>query len=80
MGLPELVKPEVTGYLAREGFAEGFKKHLEKALQDGEQLEILSRNCREFIVAEHSMQGWVKNMLQAYSEAVEGWREEWGRG
>jgi glycosyltransferase involved in cell wall biosynthesis len=70
-GLPELVRPGVTGFLAEPLKAGELAAGTAALLEDGAGLERMSRRCREIAVAEYSIELQVSRYMELYQQVIE---------
>lgn len=70
-GVPELVRPGQTGYLAKPESAEDFKKGIIKLLKDDQLRHNLSKQCRVIAVEEYSLALQVKRHINMYKSVVQ---------
>ncbi len=71
-GVPELVRPMETGYLARAGDAASLRHGIETLAGDAEMRSRMSRAGRRLIEAEHGIDVQVKRMMDVYRETIAG--------
>ena len=69
-GVPEVVRPGVTGYLAEPESADGLREGIEKLLQDNDLHASLSRQCREVAVREYRLETQVERYVRLYEELL----------
>lgn len=69
-GIPEMVIENQTGYLFKPGDALDLKRVLESAIDNLQRLEILSKNCLEF-VKQFEMDKYLDRLIGFYGEAIE---------
>jgi glycosyltransferase involved in cell wall biosynthesis len=55
-GVPDLVRPQQTGLLAKPEDAEDFTQKIIELLEDNSQREKLSQNCREIALKEYPIE------------------------
>ncbi len=67
-GVPEVVRPGETGWLAEPGSPEGLAECLEEALLGGEQ-ERMGRSCRRVAEEEYDVRLMAERYVALYSEA-----------
>mgnify|MGYP003701054109 CR=1 FL=1 len=69
-GVPELVRPGITGYLARAEDVEDFRNGIVELLSNNMLLDDLGRNCRTIAVEEYSVKLQAERYLELYSEML----------
>ncbi|MCU0567966.1 MAG: glycosyltransferase [Oculatellaceae cyanobacterium Prado106] len=69
-GVPDLVRPGVTGYLAEPENVEDLRDGIVKLLQDDELRQSISRQCREIAVKEYSLERFSQDFLDFYQQAI----------
>ncbi|WP_019499457.1 glycosyltransferase family 4 protein [Pseudanabaena sp. PCC 6802] len=70
-GVPELVRPDITGYLAQPEDARDFCNGIMHLLEDKEKLQQLRQNCRQIAVDEYSIERQVKRYINLYHQVLE---------
>jgi glycosyltransferase involved in cell wall biosynthesis len=70
-GLPELVRPGVTGLLAPPFRPEGLSAGVCELLGNPGTLEVMARQCREVSVAEYSLHLQVQRYLKLYKNVID---------
>jgi glycosyltransferase involved in cell wall biosynthesis len=70
-GVPELVRPGETGWLAPPEDAAGLARAITEALEDDLRRFRVGERSREFAVSEHSLDAYAENYLAVYRRAVE---------
>lgn len=65
-GVSELVRPGVTGYLARPHQTSDFRQGLIQLLDSPDERERLGRNCRAIAVAEYDLHRQTQCYLDLY--------------
>jgi len=70
-GVPELVRPGITGYLAEANDPHDFSRGICRLLDNSDQRARLSANCRHIAVAEYSLDRGVQNHLALYRQLLE---------
>jgi glycosyltransferase involved in cell wall biosynthesis len=71
-GVPDLVRPGITGYLAEPGNAGDFARGVIQLLEDDRMLETMGQNCREIAVNEYSLGKQIKRYVALYASLLEG--------
>lgn len=69
-GTVDLVRPGITGYLAKIEDAQDLARGIEHLLEDDKARESLSRRCREVALAEYSLDLQVQRHVDLYNELV----------
>jgi glycosyltransferase involved in cell wall biosynthesis len=67
-GVSDLVRPNITGYLADSENASSLAQSIQELLEDHKKREKMSHNCREIAVAEYSLQLQTKRYIELYEE------------
>jgi glycosyltransferase involved in cell wall biosynthesis len=70
-GVPDLVRPGVTGYLAAPESVEEFAQGIENLLSDRPLREQLSQNCRAIALAEYPLELQAKRYIELYRQVVQ---------
>lgn len=65
-GLSEIIKNNETGFLFSAGDAEILGMLLRQALKNAEWLRSIGSDAREYVLANHSMDVWIKKVLGVY--------------
>jgi glycosyltransferase involved in cell wall biosynthesis len=69
-GVSDLVRPEITGYLAQPEDAQDLAKGIVKLLEDQSLREKMSQNCRAIAIKEYSLELQVKRYLNLYHQVL----------
>jgi glycosyltransferase involved in cell wall biosynthesis len=69
-GVPELIRPDETGYLARAGDADDVRRGIEVFIADPAHRARMAANGRRLVLRRHALQPHLDAMLQVYQEAV----------
>jgi glycosyltransferase involved in cell wall biosynthesis len=69
-GIPDMVRPGVTGYLATVANADELADAISKVLDDPAKRAKMSRNCREIAVKEYSLETQAKAYLEFYGTVL----------
>jgi glycosyltransferase involved in cell wall biosynthesis len=69
-GVPELVRPEVTGYLAEAGNVAGFRDGIVQLLQDDRLRSGMREECRNLAVREYRHDQQVRRYRELYEDLV----------
>lgn len=70
-GVPELVRPEITGYLAEPENPQDLARGIVKLLADETLRSRLSQNCRKIALEEYSLSLQVERYLALYQRVLE---------
>lgn len=70
-GIPDMVRPGETGWLARHGDAVALSEMIREALGDFERLRSISASCRNVALAEYSLAIQARAYRSIYSELIE---------
>jgi glycosyltransferase involved in cell wall biosynthesis len=71
-GVPDLVRPNITGYLAEPENALDLGKGIESLLSDPKGLASLGENCRRVAVEEFSIELQVQRYITLYESLASG--------
>jgi glycosyltransferase involved in cell wall biosynthesis len=69
-GVPDLVRPGVTGYLARPGDSRDLRDGIVQLLEDTPLRQTMGERCREIAVAEYSTQREAQSYIALYRELL----------
>jgi glycosyltransferase involved in cell wall biosynthesis len=69
-GVPDIVRPGLTGYLAELEDTDAFRSSIVELLEDGELRRRMGQTCRSIAVEEYSVQLQVKRYIDAYNELL----------
>jgi len=69
-GIPDMVRPGVTGYLARVGDSSELAAAIGKVLDDPVAYQTMSKKCREIAVAEYSLAVQAQAYLRFYENLL----------
>lgn len=70
-GIPDVVRPGITGYLARPENPSDLRRGIVELLEDDDSRESMSEKCREIAVREYSMELHVRRHIELYERLVE---------
>ena len=70
-GVPDLVRPEVTGYLAEPENIQDFCNGIIRLLEDNELRENISKNCRAIAISEYSLDLQAKRYIELYKQVLQ---------
>jgi glycosyltransferase involved in cell wall biosynthesis len=65
-GIPEMVRPHVSGWLANTGDATELRLRIEEALENSSNLSVYSSRCRSIAVSEYSLSVQAKKYERLY--------------
>lgn len=68
-GVPDLVRPDITGYLAAPEDVDDFRDGIVKLLDDDNLRQQMSQNCRKIAVEEYSLELQTKRYLEIYQQS-----------
>ncbi|GBO56891.1 glycosyltransferase [Pseudanabaena sp. lw0831] len=69
-GVPDLVRPMVTGYLAKTEDAKDFCNGIVTLLEDEQLWKTMSANCRAIALAEYSLELQAERYIKLYKEIL----------
>ena len=69
-GVPDLVRPGITGYLAQPEDAQDFAIGIEQLLSNTALREQMSQNCREIALQEYSLSLQAERYISLYTQAL----------
>ena len=69
-GVPDLVRPMVTGYLAKTEDAKDFCNGIVKLLEDDQLRQTMSDNCRAIALAEYPLELQAERYIKLYKEIL----------
>lgn len=69
-GVPELVRPGVTGYLAEPDNAQDFRDKIIELLEDTQLRKKMSQNCREIAVKEYPIELQAQKYIELYHQIL----------
>jgi glycosyltransferase involved in cell wall biosynthesis len=69
-GVPDLVRPMVTGYLAKPEDAEDFCNGIVTLLEDDQLRQTMSVNCRAIAITEYSLKLQAERYIKLYKEIL----------
>ena len=70
-GVPELVRPGITGYLAEPENAEDFRDGIVQLLEDQPLRSYMSHQCREIAVKEYSIELYAQRYIELYRQLLQ---------
>jgi glycosyltransferase involved in cell wall biosynthesis len=69
-GVPDLVRPGITGYLAEPENAEDFCNGIVQLLEDQDLWQQLAQQCRAIVLAEYRLELQAKAYIELYRQAL----------
>jgi glycosyltransferase involved in cell wall biosynthesis len=69
-GVPDLVRPQITGYLATPENHDDFRLGIEQLLEDSNLRNRMGSACRSIAVNEYSLELQVKRYIKVYEDAT----------
>ncbi len=69
-GVPDLVRHNITGYLAQPEDAEDFSKGIQELLEDSNLRAKMSHNCREIAIKEYSIELQAQRYIELYKQIL----------
>jgi glycosyltransferase involved in cell wall biosynthesis len=69
-GVPDLVRPGITGYLAHPEDTQDFCDGIVKLLEDEQLRKTMSQNCRAIALAEYSLELQAKQYINLYQQIL----------
>jgi len=69
-GVPDLVRPGITGYLADPGNAEDYRKGIVQLLDDESHHALMGQHCREIALKEYSLELMVQRYIELYQQLL----------
>jgi glycosyltransferase involved in cell wall biosynthesis len=70
-GIPDLVRPGLTGLLAKPADALDLRRAIAEMLSDSDRLKEMAANCRKIAKDEYTLEIQARRYLKLYSEALE---------
>ena len=70
-GVPEHVRPGITGYLAEPENVEDFRDGIVQLLEDESLYSYMSQKCREIAVKEYSLELYAQRYIELYSQLLQ---------
>jgi glycosyltransferase involved in cell wall biosynthesis len=70
-GVPDLVRPNVTGYLATPEDADDFSNGIVQLLEDEKQRDEMRQNCRAIALEEYPLELQAKRYLEFYHQILQ---------
>jgi glycosyltransferase involved in cell wall biosynthesis len=69
-GIPEMVRPGITGALARAHDVKGLCTAIIDLLSQPERLARMATSCREIVMKEYPLEGQVRRYLELYEKSL----------
>lgn len=69
-GVPDLVRPGITGYLAKPEDADDFSNGIVQLLEDVNLRDRMNQNCRKVAVEEYSLEVQAQRYIQLYQQIL----------
>jgi glycosyltransferase involved in cell wall biosynthesis len=69
-GVPDLVRPMITGYLAKSEDTQDFCNGIVRLLEDEQLRQTMSINCRAIALAEYSLELQAKSYIELYKKML----------
>lgn len=69
-GVPDTVRPGLTGYLATPEDAEDFKNGIVQLLEDASARRSMQQECREIALREYNLELYVKRYVNLYQQVL----------
>jgi glycosyltransferase involved in cell wall biosynthesis len=69
-GIPDMVRPDETGWLVEVGNVRALRGQIEHALRDKEKRERLGRNCREIVEEEYTLERQATQYQRLYEDLL----------
>ena len=69
-GVPEMVRPGISGYLAQPGQADDLREGVIKLLDSRDALESMARQCREIVMSEYPLELQVQRYIELYRQVI----------
>ncbi|MBD2208370.1 glycosyltransferase family 4 protein [Nostoc linckia FACHB-104] len=70
-GVPDLVRPDVTGYLASPEDTQDFCRGIVQLLEDHQQRHNMSQNCREIALQEYPLELQAQRYIDLYRQVLQ---------
>jgi glycosyltransferase involved in cell wall biosynthesis len=70
-GVPDLVRPGITGYLAQPEDAQDFCNGIVQLLEDGNLRDRMSQQCRAIALAEYPLELQAQRYIELYYQALQ---------
>jgi glycosyltransferase involved in cell wall biosynthesis len=69
-GIPDLVRPGVTGYLAQPGDTQDFAQGIIQLLEDENLRNCMREHCRSIALEEYSLELQAKRYIELYRQIL----------
>ncbi|MFC1495462.1 glycosyltransferase family 4 protein [Thermodesulfobacteriota bacterium] len=70
-GIPDMVRPGITGFLASPQDIDDLRDNIQKALNNPQLLKEMRANCRRIVMEEYSLEIQAQRYLALYQEIIE---------
>jgi glycosyltransferase involved in cell wall biosynthesis len=70
-GVPDMVRPDITGYLAEPENTQGLSNGIIKLLEDTKLRESMEQKCRKVALEEYSLELQAKRYIELYSKILQ---------
>ncbi|WP_392534624.1 glycosyltransferase family 4 protein [Nostoc sp. C117] len=70
-GVPDLVRPDITGYLALLEDPQDLSNGIVQLLEDTEQRNSMGKNCRDIILKEYTLELQTQRYIELYHKVLE---------
>lgn len=70
-GVPELVRPGITGYLAKPENTEDFRDGMVQLLEDEPRRNHMRQQCRAIALKEYNLELWVQRCIELYRQLLQ---------
>lgn len=75
-GVPDIVRHQITGYLANPENVEDFREGILQLLEDRDLLCKMSQNCREIALEEYSLELQAQKYIKLYNQGLKNHSEQ----
>jgi glycosyltransferase involved in cell wall biosynthesis len=65
-GIPDMIQPGKTGWLAEVGDTQSLQEAIEQALQSSEDRERMGEECRKVVLEEYTLEHQAQDYLELY--------------
>ncbi len=70
-GVPDIVRPGLTGYLAQPEDTQDFSNGIVQLLEDHEQRDRMAKNCRAIALEEYPLELQAQRYLELYRQVLQ---------
>ena len=70
-GVPDLVRHNITGYLAKPEDIQDFSNGIVQLLEDDQLRQTMSKNCRVIAISEYSLELQAKRYIELYEQVLQ---------